>query len=332
MKVLVITEAELREIVVVNRAAVEAIENAFSWLAQGKVSMPPIMHIEVKEHQGDVDIKSAYVEGLDRFAVKIGAGFFQNYKLGLPNSPAMMVVLSSTTGMAEAILLDNAYLTDVRTGAAGAVAAKYLAPMEVTTAGVIGAGVQGRYQMVGLKNIRDFKRLLVYDKDEQRLDQYVDEMGPVLQAEIVATADAGEVITEAQAVVTCTPSRKPYVQPEWIHPGLHITAMGADLPEKREFELDAIQRADMLVCDRKSQSFSMGEFHHAFETGLISETSPIAELGEITSGLKPGRQTDYQITICDLSGTGVQDTAIADLALQLAAKKGLGIEIEINRG
>ena len=327
MKTLVLTEAELREIVVVDKAAVETIENAFTWLAQGKVTMPPIMHIEVKEHQGDVDIKSAYVQGLDRFAVKIGAGFFQNYKLGLPNSPAMMVVLSSKTGMVEAILLDNAYLTEVRTGAAGAVAAKHLAPLKVTTAGVIGAGTQGRYQMVGLKCIRDFKRLLVYDKDEQRLAQYVDEMGPVLKAEVVAAADAGEVITEAQTVVTCTPSRKPYVQPDWIHPGLHITAMGADLPEKQEIEPIAVNLADMLVCDRKSQSFSMGEFHHAFEAGLISETSPVTELGEITAGLKPGRQTDDQVTICDLSGTGVQDTAIANLALQQAAKKGLGIEI-----
>ena len=332
MKALVLTEAELREIVVVDQTAVDTIENAFTWLAQGKVSMPPIMLIEVKEHQGDVDIKSAYVQGLDRFAVKIGAGFFQNYKLGLPNSPAMMVVLSSRTGMAEAILLDNAYLTDVRTGAAGAVAARHLAPRKVTTAGVIGAGAQGRYQMLGLKNVHDFKRLMVYDNDEQRLGQYVDEMGPVLKAEVVAAADAGEVITEAQVVVTCTPSRKPYVQADWIHPGLHITAMGADLPEKQEFELDAIQRADMLVCDRKSQSFSMGEFHHAFEAGLISETSPVTELGEITAGLKSGRQSDDQFTICDLSGTGVQDTAIANLALQQAAKKGIGIEIEIKRG
>ncbi len=181
MKVIVITEAELRNIVVVDQAAVKTIENTFTWLAQGKVSMPPIMHIEVREHQGDVDIKSAYVQGLARFAVKIGAGFFQNFKLGLPNSPVMMVVLSSRTGMAEAIPLDNAYLTDVRTDAAEAVAAMHLAPMEVTTAGVIGAGAQGRYQMVDLKNVRDFKRLLVYGKDEQRLAQYVDEMGPFLR-------------------------------------------------------------------------------------------------------------------------------------------------------
>ena len=123
-----------------------------------------------------------------------------------------MVVLSSITGMAEAILLDNAYLTDVRTGAAGAVADKHLAPKDVTTAGVIGAGAQGRYQMLGLKNVCDFKLLLVYDKDEQCLARYVDEMGPVLNAEAVAAADAGQVITEAQDVVTCTPSRKPYVQ------------------------------------------------------------------------------------------------------------------------
>jgi hypothetical protein len=186
MKVIVITEAELSKIVVVDQAAVKTIENAFTWLARDKVSMPPIMNVEVREHRSDVDIKSAYGKGLARFAVKIGTGFFQNYKLSLPNSPAMMVVLSSRTGMAEAIPLDNAYLTDVRTDASEAAAAMYLAPMEVTTAGVIGGGAQGRYQTVDLKNVRDFKRLLIYGKDEQRPAQNVDEMGPALKAEVVA--------------------------------------------------------------------------------------------------------------------------------------------------
>jgi ectoine utilization protein EutC len=327
MKVIVLTESELRQVVKVDHQAVAAIEDAFTWLAEDKVAMPPIMHIEVAEYQGDVDIKSAYVRGLDHFAVKIGAGFFQNYKLGLPNSPAMMIVISAKTGVAEAILLDNAYLTDVRTGAAGAVAAKHLAPSEVTTAGVIGAGAQGRYQMMGLKIVRDFKRLLVYDLDETRVKQYVAEMESTLGVEILPAAGVKEVIRRSQVVVTCTPSRQPYIEPSWLHPGLHITAMGADLADKQELAAEAVARADILVCDRRTQSFKMGEFQHAFKAGLISEASPVIELGEITAGRKAGRQNDDQLSICDLSGTGVQDTAIAHLAVELATRSGLGTEI-----
>jgi len=332
MNVIVLTESELRQVVKVDHQAVAAIEDAFTWLAEGKVAMPPIMHIEVPEYEGDVDIKTAYVSGLDRFAVKIGAGFFQNFKLGLPNSPAMMVVISAKTGVVEAILLDNAYLTDVRTGAAGAVAARHLAPSEVTTAGVIGAGAQGRYQMMGLKTVRDFKRLLVYDMDESRVKQYVAEMESILDAEILPAAGAEDVIRSSQAVVTCTPSRQPYIEAAWLHPGLHITAMGADLPGKQELEAAVVARADILVCDRRTQSFKMGEFQHAFEAGLISAASPVIELGEITAGHQPGRQNDDQITICDLSGTGVQDTAIAHLAVEQAARRSFGMEIEMGIG
>jgi ectoine utilization protein EutC len=327
MKVTVLTESELRQVVKVDHQAVAAIEDAFTWLAEDKVVMPPIMHIEVRDYQGDVDIKSAYVRGLDRFAVKIGAGFFQNFKSGLPNSPAMMVVISAKTGMAEAILLDNAYLTDVRTGAAGAVAAKHLAPAEVTTAGVIGAGAQGRYQMMGLKTVRNFKRLLVYDLDEGRVKQYIAEMESMLDVEIRPAAGVADVIRRSQAVVTCTPSRQPYIEPSWLHPGLHITAMGADLAGKQELAPESVAKADILVCDRRTQSFQMGEFQHAFKAGLIPDASAVVELGEITAGRKPGRSNDDQITLCDLSGTGVQDTAIANLAVEQAARSGLGTEI-----
>ncbi|UCH21883.1 MAG: cyclodeaminase [Deltaproteobacteria bacterium] len=329
MKVRILTEKELRRSISVNQEALAAIEEAFSWLAEGKATMPPIMHIEVPEYKGDVDIKSAYVLGLESFAVKLGAGFFENYRLGLPNSPAMMVVLSAKTGFAEAVLLDNAYLTDVRTGAAGAVVAKHLARASIESAGVIGAGAQGRYQMMGLKVVRDFKRLLAYDTDADRLAQYKQEMEPVLGVEVIAAADASEVVKESDAVVTSTPSRTPYLKPEWLHPGLHITAMGADLPDKQELDPEVLRLADLLVCDRKAQCFSMGELHHGLTTGILSEDSDITELGEITSGRAPGRQNDDQITLCDLTGTGVQDTAIACLALHKAIENGLGVEIDL---
>jgi len=329
MKVKILTESELRQLVTVNSEAVTAIETAFTWLAEGNVDMPPIMHISVPENNGDVDIKAAYVRGLESFAVKMGAGFFDNHRLGLPNSPAMMVVISARTGFAEAILLDNAYLTDVRTGAAGAVAAKHLAPDNVHTAGVIGTGAQGRYQMQALKQVRDYQRLMAYDLNNDSLQRYVREMAPLLDVEVVAADGPQQVVEKGQAVVTSTPSKSPYLKPEWLHPGMHLTCMGADLPDKGELFPAALSRIDLLVCDRKSQCFTMGELHHGLEAGIISEESTIFELGEVTSGRVPGRKTEDQITFCDLTGTGVQDTAIAVLALRKADEKKMGAEIDI---
>jgi len=324
MKVLILTESELRKAVTIDRKAVAAVEAVFSRLAEGKVNMPSIMHIEVPEFEGDVDIKSAYVQGLESFAVKIGAGFFNNFRLGLPNSPAMMVVISARTGMAEAVLLDNAYLTDVRTGAAGAVAAKHLAPEIVDTAGQIGAGAQGRCQMMGLKTVRDFKRVLAYDLDRDRLTDYVKEMRTLLGVEVEACPDVASVVRNSSVVVTSTPARQPYLKADYLHPGLHITCMGADLPEKQELEAEVLARVDLLVCDRKSQCSRMGELHHAIAAGFISENADIVELGQITSGRRSGRTGEDQITVCDLTGTGAQDTAIAVLALEKAAALGLG--------
>lgn len=329
MKVKILTEKDLRQAVRVDDEAASAIEAGFSALAADKAAMPPIMHIEVSEHQGDIDIKAAYVQGLDYLAVKVGAGFFNNHKLGLPNSPAMMVAVSSRTGFVEAVLLDNAYLTDVRTGAAGAVAARYLAPETIQTAGVVGAGAQGRYQIQGLRCVRKFGRLLAFDLDNDRLSAYVLEMEALLGIPVKAAESVQEILSQSQFVVTCTPSRMPYLEAAWLHPGLHLTCMGADLPEKRELMPEVLGKIDLLTCDRRSQCFAMGELHHGLDAGVISKDSDIVELGEMTSGRRAGRQRPDQITLCDLTGTGVQDTAIANLALRKAEALGLGVEIDM---
>ncbi|WP_022665171.1 cyclodeaminase [Desulfospira joergensenii] len=326
MGVLILTEKDLRTILDIDIPSIDAVEKAFAWLSAGQVSMPPIMHIEIPEHGGDVDIKSAYVKGLDRFAVKIGAGFFKNARLGLPSSPAMMVVISAKTGMAEAVLLDNAYLTDVRTAAAGAVAARYLAPETVTCAGVVGAGAQGRYQITALAQVRQFDRVLVYDRERSLADQYAEDMTRMLKVPVAVAGDVGELVAQSQAVITCTPSKIPYMDPDFLHPGLHITAMGGDLPEKQEIMPKVFLKADIIACDVRAQSFSVGELYNTRKAGIDLDATRVLELGEIVSGKAEGRQAEDQISICDLSGTGVQDTAIADFALTRA--QGLGTRIQ----
>lgn len=328
MKITILTESEIRKCVGVDREALAVVEDGFKRLAEGKAVMPPIMRIDVPDNNGEVDIKTAYLQGLDSFAVKMSSGFFDNYKLGLPSLGGMMILLSAKIGFPEALLLDNGYLTDVRTGAAGALAANVLARDQIETAGVIGAGAQARYQMRFLKQVRDFKRLLVYSRSPAHVEPYIADMTPALGVEIVQAADPATVVGESDVVVTTTPAKAPYLQADWLHPGLHITAMGSDAEEKQELDADVLARADVLVCDRTSQAFRLGELHHGLAAGVIADDDSIVELGDIITGRRPGRQNDQQITVCDLTGTGVQDTAIALLAYRRARDMGLGQVIE----
>jgi ornithine cyclodeaminase len=328
MAISVLTESEIRQCAPMDEAALTAVEDAFTWLAEGKVEMPPVMHIEVAENNGDVDIKSACVRGLESFAVKIASGFFDNPKLGLPSSSAMMVVLSAKTGFCEAVLLDNGYLTDLRTGLAGAVAAKYLAPATVETVGIVGAGAQARYQLECLSLVRPFSRVLVRGRSAENVAAYIAEMAQALGVEVVEAESMERLVAESQLVVTTTQSREAIIRAEWLHPGLHVTAMGSDLAGKQELDARVLGRVDRLVCDSRSQCLVLGELQHGLAAGVIDEHSEIDELGWITAGKVSGRRSAKEITLCDLTGTGVQDTAIATLTLARARESGLGVIIE----
>ena len=327
MPIVILAEDEIRSCVDLDQEAISVVADGFASLAAGQATLPPIVRVDVPEHKGEVDIKTAYVRGFDSFAIKIAAGFFENYRLGLPTGSGMMVLVSAKTGRPEAVLLDNGYLTDVRTGAAGALAARHLACKRVETAGVIGSGMQARYQIMALKQVRDFQRLMVYGIVPDQVEQYAAEMASVLDVKVVRAEDVETVVRNSEVVVTCTPAKEPYLKAEWLHPGLHITAMGTDSEDKQELHADALGRADLLVCDRKSQSFRLGEFHNGLEAGVLSQDDPIVELGDLILGREPGRTSDDEITICDLTGVGVQDTAIALLAYRKAMEKNLGLRI-----
>jgi ornithine cyclodeaminase len=327
-KILVLSEDEIRSCVSLNQEALEIVAEGFSYLAGGKVTLPPILRIDIPENNGEVDVKTAYLHGLDSFAIKIAAGFFDNYKLGLPTGSGMMVLIDATTGNPLAILLDNGYLTDLRTGIAGAIAAQYLAPKDIKIAGVIGSGMQARYQIRALRLVRDFSQVMVFGIVEEEVDRYVAEISEELGIPVIKTPDAESVVCRSEIVVTTTPSKEPYLRPGWLHPGLHITCMGADSEHKQEVYAEVFAKVDLIACDKKSQVFRLGELHHALQAGVISEDDRIIELGQLTSGLEPGRRSENEITICDLTGVGVQDTQIARLAYQRAVERGLGLPIE----
>jgi ectoine utilization protein EutC len=334
--VLVLTEPELRRVVTLDLEALQAIEDAFTRLADGLADVPPIIGLFVPNHHGEVDIKASYLHGLPSLAVKIASGFFDNGLLGLPSGSGLMVVLSARTGYPQAVLLDNGYLTDVRTALAGAAAARRLAPARVRTVGVIGAGAQGRYQVRALQLVRSFENVLVCDRAPAAMDAYVRDMPEVLARDSASRAGVGAprvrvspsdpetLVRESDVVITCTPSHDPIVRASWVHAGLHITAMGADIPDKQELESAVLRRANLLVCDLKAQCFARGEFHHALSDGVLAADVDVTELGDLTSGRAPGRQRDDDISVCALTGVGVQDTAIALLAFARASAAALG--------
>lgn len=311
----ILDEARLRAAVGIDDEALGAVQSAFRWLGEGRVHMPPIMHIEVPD-RGDVDVKSAFVEGLPYFAIKIASGFYDNRQQGLPTGSAMMVLLSAETGFCEAVLLDNSYLTDLRTGLAGAVAAKYLAPESIDTVGILGTGVQARYQPRCLRLVRSFRKLVVWGRSADRQRELADEMQASGDFEVTFAASAEEVVRSCDLLVTATASSKPLVRAEWLHPGQHITAVGADFPGKQELDAQILREADRLVCDRLSQCRENGELQHLVRNGALPADLEVSELGELVTGSKPGRESSGEVTVCDLTGTGAQDSAIANLAFR----------------
>lgn len=311
-----VTEAELRQAVPLDMKAIDCVEQAFAALANGKVVMPPVLSMALPDLNAEVDAKTAYVAGLDEFALKVSTGFFNNPALGLPSLNGLMVLLSASTGRVEAVFLDNGYLTDVRTAAAGAVAARHMAPETVTTIGIFGTGLQARLQLLAAAKVRTAQKALIWGRDNAKAEALAFEMSSLLGIDVKACPDRADLVAQSQIVITTTPAREPVLQADWLHKGLHITAMGSDQEDKNELDPAILARADAIVCDRISQCKLLGELRSGLETGALADASDVQELGNVITGTASGRRSNDDITVCDLTGTGVQDTAIATLAFR----------------
>jgi ornithine cyclodeaminase len=299
--------------------AVRVIREAFRADGLGNTTVPDVINLAIPGTQGEFHIKTAHVAGIPHIAVKVASGFYENPARGLPTGTGMMVLFDASTGMPVALLLDNGYLTDVRTGAAGAVAADVLARSTVETVGVIGSGVQARHQVRCLREVRQFTRLVAWSIDRDGLSAYCDEMRDTLSLDAFAAANAEAVARAADVLITATPSRAPSVMASWVRPGTHVTALGADGPGKQELDPQLVAGADLFVVDRLSQCRRLGELQHALAARLMREDDVYAELGQIVAGKVRGRTSHHEITVADLTGVGFQDTAIASLAFERLA-------------
>ena len=318
--VTILTETDLRALVPLDLAVVDCVEDAFRALATKPVAMPPILRLDIPEHRGEVDVKTAYVPGIDHFAIKISPGFFGNPEIGLPSTNGMMVVLSAKTGLVQALLLDNGYLTDVRTAAAGAVAARHLSRKDAATAAILGAGMQAEMQAVALSLVRSIRQFRIWAREPAKAAALCDRLHQRgLAAAPAMTVD--EATSGADVIVTTTPATRPILHD--AAPGQHVTAMGSDAEHKNEVAAALVARATYFA-DRLSQTRVLGELHHAIAAGAVPADRSFPELGQVIAGLAPGRSDPAQITLADLTGTGIQDTAIAALAVVRARAAGAG--------
>jgi ornithine cyclodeaminase len=287
-----------------------------------------VMIIYVPESEGEVHIKAAHLHHADNYAVKFASIFEKNPERGLPAVSGMVLVFSAATGFLNGMLLDNGFLTDLRTGAAGGLAADLLAKKDVEQVAIVGAGIQGRYQLRALLGVRSPRRVVICDLDAAAAAKYAAEMTELHGTPVTVAANLQEAIEGSDIVVCTTPSHKAFVMDGWVRPGAHITAMGSDNPMKNELSPALVARADKLVVDSRDMCAINGELHHAIEAGLMTAGDVYAELGEVADGLKPGRTSDAEITVADLTGLGVQDTAVANVVMRKAQELGVGRTLE----
>ncbi|HET6899178.1 MAG TPA: ornithine cyclodeaminase family protein [Vicinamibacteria bacterium] len=328
MDVRILREAEIRRLVSPAQA-LAAVREAFVKLARGQATLPGVIGLDIPEHEGEVHVKGAYLHGSPFFSIKEAAGFYANVRRGLPVSSGLVLVFDAPTGMLRMILLDNGFLTELRTGAAGALAADLLARRDVETVGIIGSGGQARYQLEALLGVRRPRRVRVYGRTPTSASSYAREMSERFGLDVSAVPSAREAVIESDIVITTTPSREPIVRADWLRAGTHVTAVGSDGPDKRELESAVLARADLVVADRLDQCLRLGEIHHAVAEGAIEAGRVHAELGAIAAGLARGRGSDGEITVADLTGVGVQDAAMADLVAAAALAGDLGQSITV---
>ena len=308
--------------------AITAVREAFVAADQGRAVMPPPLELRLPEADGEFHVKGAYLTGAAVFAVKTATGFYRNPSRGLPVSGGMTLVYDARTGQLRVLVADGGLLTELRTAAAGALAADLLARREARIAAVIGTGGQARYQLQALLQVRPIEQVRVWGRRREAAEQYARDMTAAGIAVSVADS-ARAALAGAEVVITATSSHEPLVEAGWLIAGAHVTAVGADMPHKQELDPRILAAADRYVPDSVEATAVSGELHHAIEAGVFDVGSVHGELGALASGRLPGRTDEDELTVADLTGLGIQDAAMAVLIDRLAGQRGVGQDIPL---
>jgi alanine dehydrogenase len=323
---LVLTRSDVSRLLTLDDC-IGAIESAFR--AHGEDPAPAPSVLGFPASGGGFHVKAAGLTpalGRPYFAVKTNSNFSANRERhGLPAIQGAIALFDGADGRLLA-LMDSIEITILRTGAATAVAATYLARPNSSIAAICGCGNQGRVQLESLCRVLPIRNVRAFDADPQKSQAFAAEMSRKLSIDVIAEPDLSRALAGADVCVTCTPSRSPFLRREHVAPGTFVAAVGADSEDKQELAADLVA-SSTLVADVVEQCASIGELHHALEAGLLPRDSPPRTLGEVVAGKRPGRVDGAEITIFDSTGTALQDVAAAAIAFERAVAKGAGFPV-----
>ena len=302
--------------------SIVAVERVFKLYGEGKTAPPGILGVHASD--GGFHIKAGLLD-LDRsyFAAKINANFPENpRRLGLPTIQGLVVLCDGEYGSPLAVM-DSIEITIQRTGAATAIAAKYLARSDSKTVTICGCGNQGCVSLRALSGVLPLERVWAYDCDQAQAQRFASELAEELRIDIEAVSDLETSVRQSDICITCTSSKQPFLKRDFVAPGTFIAAIGADSPEKQELEPTLLSH-NRIVVDTLEQCADIGEVHHALDAGLITKADVYAELGEVIAGVKPGRTSSDEIIIFDSTGMALQDVVTAAAVYEKAVNKGAG--------
>ncbi|WP_145526004.1 ornithine cyclodeaminase family protein [Yersinia rohdei] len=284
------------------------LKEGFIAFSQQQVQLPPVQHLWFEPANGDCCIKSGYLQGDSLFVVKVSAGFYHNPAQGLASNQGLMMAFSAQTGEPQALLLDEGWLTALRTALEGRIAAELCAPQHISAIGIVGTGMQARLHLMHLKNVISCRQVWVWGRSEAALEEYR-QYAQAAGFEVNTTQDAAELARHCQFIVTTTPSREAILPAADIQPGTHITAVGADGTGKHELAPELVAKADKILVDSLVQCTEFGEISLAFQQGLLAQHA-LVEIGTALLHNRPFRDNQQQITLTDLTGLGIQDVQI----------------------
>lgn len=315
---IVISEHDARALVGIEDA-IEAVERSFAAMARGQARNYPVVREAVGYQDAVFGVKTGADTAAPILGLKAGGYWPHNMARGLGNHQSSTLLFDPETGRASALVSAN-YLTGVRTGAASAIASKYLSRPESRVLGIIGAGAQSQHQLRATLAVRPIRQVCAWNRSPENLAAFgriVRELG----LEFVAAPDCRAVAAAADILITVTPSQQALVEKSWVRPGTHISAMGADTRGKQELD-PLLVAGSALFVDEAAQAITIGEFQHAYSAGLITAESFHGSLGQVVAGLRDGRRTAEEVTIFDGTGVALQDLVVADLAVRLAKERG----------
>ena len=317
MKTLILDGKTIKGLVGI-REAIKAVEEVFKYFGEGKAQMPAKLYIHLDKYRGDFRAMPAYVEGIGACAIKWVNVHPGNKKKGLPTVIAVIILSDPANGFPLCVM-DATYATALRTGAAGGVAAKYLARKDSRRVALVGCGVQAKTQLLALNELFGLKEASIWNVKHEQAIKFIKEMRRLTVLKMSVSDSVRDCVKDSDIIVTTTPSRRPLVKLEWLKEGVHINAIGADAKGKQELDPGILKKA-RIVVDAWEQASHSGEINVPLEKGELSKEDIYADIGEIVTGNKKGRGSKKEITVFDSTGLAIQDLAIANVVYKKARR------------